>query len=297
MGAITLNDVLIILMAVGWLVLLEGLLSVDNALVLAMMVRHLPKEQQKRALRYGIWGAFTFRVIAVILAKYMLDIWYLKVIGGFYLLYLAGAHFWPKGEERDHEFKARRFGRGFWGTVVSVELADIVFSLDSILAAVSMAEGLPNIGKATKFGVVIVGGILGILTMRFVARRFILLLERFRGLETGAYGLVAWIGLKLCAGGLHDGKMISTPMNEWGFWIGMAAILGGSLLYKPKGGQPPSPEASAAIEAALRMASGEDEPIEEVGEPPSAALSPKDATSNGEIGSVQKLAEPFETPE
>lgn len=267
MGAITPNDVLIILMAVGWLVLLEGLLSVDNALVLAMMVRHLPHEQQKRALRYGIWGAFTFRVLAVIAAKYMLHIWYLKVVGGIYLLYLAVSHFWPNGVEEDLGSKAKRFGRGFWGTVVSVEIADIVFSLDSILAAVSMAEGLPeHIGDWTRFGVVIVGGMLGILTMRFVARRFILLLEKFPGLETGAYGLVAWIGLKLAAGGLHDGEIIHAKMNEWGFWIGMAVILGGSLLYKPKNSLPPSAETSAAIEAALRMVSGEDEPVEQVAE-------------------------------
>ena len=267
MWELTTNDALIIGMAVGWLVLLEGLLSVDNALVLAMMVRHLPREQQKRALRYGIWGAFLFRVIAVVAAKYMLDIWYLKVIGGAYLLYLAGSHFWPKGEEEDPLAKARRFGKGFWGTVISVELADIVFSLDSILAAVSMAEGLPDhIGKWTKFGVVIVGGILGILTMRFVARRFILLLEQFPGLETGAYGLVAWIGLKLTAGGLHDGQIINLKMNEWVFWIGMAVILGGSLIYRPKKQPAPSAATSAAIEAALRMAGGEDEPIEEFSE-------------------------------
>ncbi len=267
MWTITINDALILLMAVGWLVLLEGLLSVDNALVLAMMVRHLPRDLQKRALRYGIWGAFLFRVIAVIAAKYMLDIWYLKVIGGGYLLYLAGSHFWPKGDDEDHEAKARRFGSGFWGTVISVELADIVFSLDSILAAVSMAEGLPeHIGSWTKFGVVIVGGMLGILTMRFVARKFILLLDRFPGLEAGAYGLVAWIGLKLSAGGLHDGQIIHVKMNEWAFWIGMAVILAGGLLYNPKKPLPPSAEASAAIESALRMASGEDDPIEELAE-------------------------------
>ena len=71
---------LLILVTVLWLVFLEGLLSADNALVLAMMVRHLPKDQQKRALRYGIWGAFAFRVVAVLLAKVLLGFWFLQVV-------------------------------------------------------------------------------------------------------------------------------------------------------------------------------------------------------------------------
>ena len=65
MWGIAVNDLPLVGGAVLWLVFLEGLLSADNALVLAMMVRHLPKEKQKRALRYGIWGAFAFRFIAV----------------------------------------------------------------------------------------------------------------------------------------------------------------------------------------------------------------------------------------
>jgi len=235
MGGIDLTAAWLIVMAVLWLVILEGLLSADNALVLAMMVRHLPGPQQKRALRYGIWGAFVFRVIAVFLAKVLLDFWPLKVLGGAYLLYLAGSHFLTRGHT-DEGSTVRRFGKGFWGTVVSVELADIAFSIDSILAAVAAADSLPSsrIGPDMKFGVVIVGGILGILTMRFVAGYFILLLERFRGLETGAYGLVAWIGLKLAASGFHDGHYLPFEINEWVFWIGMAVILAVGFLYQPR---------------------------------------------------------------
>lgn len=235
MAGIDLTAAWLIVMAVLWLVILEGLLSADNALVLAMMVRHLPGPQQKRALRYGIWGAFGFRVIAVFLAKVLLDFWPLKVLGGAYLLYLAGSHFLTR-DHSDEGSSVRRFGKGFWGTVVSVELADIAFSIDSILAAVAAADSLPSsrIGPDMKFGVVIVGGILGILTMRFVAGYFILLLERFRGLETGAYGLVAWIGLKLVASGLHDGHYLPFEINEWVFWIGMAVILAVGFLYQPR---------------------------------------------------------------
>src|SRR5690349_24950633 len=110
MWGLTLGDLPLILVTVFTLVILEGLLSADNALVLAVMVRHLPKPEQKRALRYGIWGAFGFRLIAVFLSSYLLDFWQFKVIGGAYLLYLAAAHF-TVGEGGGPEDKAsRRFG-------------------------------------------------------------------------------------------------------------------------------------------------------------------------------------------
>src|SRR6478672_1406451 len=98
MWGITPGDIPLILVTVFTLVLLEGFLSADNALVLAVMVRHLPKEQQKRALRYGIIGAFVFRLIAVVLSAMLLRFWHFKVVGGLYLLYLAVSHF-LRGEE------------------------------------------------------------------------------------------------------------------------------------------------------------------------------------------------------
>jgi YkoY family integral membrane protein len=246
----------LIAMTVVSLVFLEGLLSADNALVLAMMVRHLPKAGQKRALRYGIWGAFGFRFAAVGLARFLLIFWFLKVAGGIYLLYLALAHVLSRGREGDAQ--ARRFGAGFWGTVISVELADIAFSIDSILAAVAMAEGLPGLNDLEKYWIVVTGGLLGIVTMRFVASYFILLLERFKGLEACAYGLVAWIGLKLLVGGLHDAQAIPFKMNEWLFWAVMLAIVLVGFLYKPEEKPPPPPEDRAIVEEVARMASGDD---------------------------------------
>src|SRR4051794_28465565 len=136
-------DMPLILGTVLMLVFLEGLLSADNALVLAVMVRHLPKFQQKRALRYGIWGAFGFRFIAVALATTILDYWQFEVVGGIYLLYLAVSHL-AFGEHDDSPESKARTGRSFWATVIGVELADIAFSIDSILAAVGLADEMPQ---------------------------------------------------------------------------------------------------------------------------------------------------------
>ena len=275
-------DYAVLLGTVATLVVLEGLLSADNALVLAVMVRHLPKHQQKRALRYGIIGAFGFRLIAVIFASALLHYWWIKIAGGMYLLYLAAAHL-ISGEEDGVGDRHSRFGNGFWGTVIGVEVADIAFSIDSILAAVAMAEGLdelgeialfriPGIGLDVTLGLLVIytGGILGIIAMRFVAGYFLLLLDRFHGLAVGAYYLVGWIGLKLVGGGLNDAlhprkvppvgdwhesipiwlRTIPLEMNEWVFWTGMGLIIVVSLFISPR--KPPlTPEVHAPATEAI----------------------------------------------
>ena len=210
MWGLTLADLPTILVAIATLVVLEGLLSADNALVLAVMVRHLPKQQQKRALRYGIWGAFLFRAIAVVIAGQLIRYWQLKLLGGLYLLYLAIKHFVVGEEHHDESAEGEppaRLGSGFWATVINVELADVAFSIDSILAAVAMVQGLPAKLQANHYiamGTIYIGGVLGIIMMRLVAGVFLTLLNRYKGLAGGAYVLVGWIGLKLCGGGLEQ---------------------------------------------------------------------------------------------
>ncbi len=267
MWGMNVADISVIAGAILTLVFMEGLLSADNALVLAVMVRHLPKGQQKRALRYGIAGAFFFRLIAVLFASTLLKYWIFKVVGGVYLLYLAISHLLV-GEEDNQTGTKSRFGQGFWGTVVGVEIADIAFSIDSILAAVALAGGLPapirdliafvvpvfDFAVSWELLVVYIGGILGIIAMRFVAGYFLILLEKFAGLAIGAYYLVAWIGVKLVGGGFHDALHpkegvpipswhalmpkwvfnIPLEMPEWLFWAGMGLIVVASFFIKPK---------------------------------------------------------------
>jgi len=242
-----LEDVALFAWYIGVLVLLEGLLSADNALVLAVMVRHLPKNQQRRVLFWGIWGAVGFRVLALSLASILLRLWFCKAIGGGYLLYLALSHFYRHRHSSTHSGDDQTptpagWLHSFWGTVTSITVADIAFSIDSILAAVGMAEGFPaHFGDRGKFSIVLIGGVLGIITMRFVVRYFLILLERFPGLEEGAYYLVAWIGLKLLLSGYHQlmsgipqAKHLAFHIPEPLFWVVMLLIAGASLVMKPQ---------------------------------------------------------------
>ena len=132
------------------LILLEGLLSADNAIVLAVMVRHLPPKEKKHALMYGLAGALIFRIIAIFLITILAQYWEIQVLGGLYLLYMAGVHikeFFEKQKHKDssEEIKVPKKQSGFWATVIKVELTDIAFAIDSILAAVAIAITLPHI--------------------------------------------------------------------------------------------------------------------------------------------------------
>lgn len=172
------------------LVVLEGLLSCDNAVVLALLVKDLPDGQRGKALRYGILGAYVFRIVALGLATWIMSKWYLKVFGGVYLIWIAWRHFARHDDDQPSERALRRIlGMSpFWSTVVAVELTDIVFSVDSIAVAVAMSD---------KLWVLICGAMFGILAMRFAAQGFVKLLERFPALEGAAFVAVAFIGVKL----------------------------------------------------------------------------------------------------
>src|SRR3954463_5602057 len=130
---------------IGLLVALEGLLSADNAMVLAVLVLGLPPRDRQKALRYGIVGAFAFRAIATLLAYYLISLSWVKLAGATYLMYLSVHHFFLQAgaaEERRTPPKAKpMLGlSAFWATVVKVELTDIVFAIDSILVAVAMSS-------------------------------------------------------------------------------------------------------------------------------------------------------------
>ncbi|MBO0958251.1 TerC family protein [Neobacillus sp. MM2021_6] len=184
---------------IGTLVILEGLLSADNALVLAVMVKHLPSERRKKALFYGLLGAYIFRFIAIGIGVLLIKLWWVKILGAGYLAWLSIKYFIDKKKaaENDEDDEAegmnqtglliRLFGT-FWGTVAAVELMDIAFSVDSVLAAFGVSE---------QVWVLLIGGMLGVLMMRGIAGVFLTLIDRVPELETTAYILILIIALKM----------------------------------------------------------------------------------------------------
>ena len=197
------------------LVVLEGLLSADNALVMAVLVRPLPKHQQKRALMYGIVGAFAFRFLMLLTAVWIIKLWYLRGAGAAYLAYLTGQHFRHRIAGKKVGFEAKP--AGFWMTVLIVNLADCAFAIDSVLVAVGLSDDLL---------IIFIGVALGIIAIRVAAGGFIKVLDRYPALEDVAYLLVGWISVKLFIESY--GMFVEDPHIEMPatiFWIGMGAIV------------------------------------------------------------------------
>jgi len=181
------------------LIVIESLLSVDNAAVLATMVIDLPKDQRNRALKYGIIGAYVMRGLCLFLAAWLVNIWWLKPLGGIYLIYLAVDYFRGKGQARE-ELPEEPNQKGwiyrvtvgsigtFWATVALVELMDLAFSIDNVFAAVAFTDNI---------NLIYIGVFIGILAMRFVAQAFVKLIERFPFLENVAFLVIGVLGLKL----------------------------------------------------------------------------------------------------
>jgi len=230
---------------IGTLVLMEGLLAADNALVLAVLVSRLPdRNERKKALLYGIIGAFVFRALSLVSAYWLIRMWEFKALGAAYLIFMTARYFWsgeyrtdrhaeprpfPAAKETEREggepAGARaRFSRRFWPTVAMVELTDLAFSVDQIVAAVGLSSHL---------AVVYTGGMIGIIAMRFAAGGFLLLIERHPKLAYTGHILPAWIGLKLAMETLSNHPFDwHVKMPAWVYWSGMAALVAWGLLSR-----------------------------------------------------------------
>lgn len=206
------------------LILIESLLSVDNAAVLATMVMELPENQRGRALRYGIFGAYFFRGLSLIFVSVLLELSFLKLLGGLYLLWLTIDYFYTKATPKKEDdllqrkenfiYKATlgKLGK-FWATVVLVEFMDLSFSIDNVFAAVALVENVPH---PQSFYLVCAGVFIGILAMRYAAQGFVKLLAKFPFLEALAFIVIGILGIKLIASYACEffaGNAICTILN------------------------------------------------------------------------------------
>ncbi len=244
-----------ILLEYAWvlvvLIVLEGLLATDNAVVMAVMVKHLPKVQQQKALFYGLLGAFVFRFTALFMITFLVKFWEIQAIGAAYLLFIAGKNIYDKVTHKPegHPDKKPKKQSGFWMTVLKVELADIAFALDSMLAAVALAVTLPELGNfhvgginGGQFIVMLLGGMIGLIMIRFAAKQFVIMLEKYPTLETAAFLIVGWVGVKLVVLTLAHPALLIIPESfphstlwKTTFWTVLLILaVGGYLLAVAK---------------------------------------------------------------
>ena len=209
------------------LIIIEGLLSVDNALAIAAMANHLPGRQKYLALKFGIIGAYFFRGLCLAFAAWIIENPWLKICGAAYLVYLMCDHF--RGSEESKSADTSKIAqRGFFGTIVAIEIMDLSLSVDNVVAAVAMSP---------KLWVVCTGVFIGILALRFVAGACIRLIEKFPILEHTAFILVGYVGFILVYELLsdpHSGiQLLQGPVHvtTWQKFIGIVLIIGVSISY------------------------------------------------------------------
>jgi YkoY family integral membrane protein len=226
-------EVLVIILT---LIVLEGLLSADNAIVLAVLVRPLPKHLQRKALLYGLVGGYVMRGLMLLFVTLISGLWWVELIGGGYLIYLAVRHVLQVRRGMavdhvhgpDHTAEGAEVARpavrhpGFWRTVATVELMDLAFAVDSALVAVALTRVL---------WVIYIGVFIGILMLRLAAGWFVTVMERHPRFEHVAYGLVAWAGLKLVieaeAGlvGVLGHTELAVHLPKIAFWVVTFTVL------------------------------------------------------------------------
>lgn len=167
------------------LFIIEVLLSVDNALVNATLAESLPEEKRKKAIRIGILLGAAFRIVALFLVAIIIQNVWLKVLGGLYLVYLAIAHL---GKVVTEEGKAITPKTTYRGVIVQIALADIVFSIDNVISAVSFSENLY---------IVMLGVGIGVISMLFITPILSKLIHKYKGMPQAAYAIVGIVGITL----------------------------------------------------------------------------------------------------
>lgn len=202
------------------LIVIEGLLSVDNALAIAAVAAQLPGKQRYRALKYGIVGAYVFRGLALGFAAFVIANPWLRLIGAAYLLYLMSSNLGcDSAEEQGAEIRA---GPSFVATILRIELLDLSLSIDNVVAAVAFSS---------KLWIVCTGVFIGILTLRFLAGYCIRLLEIYPILGKTAFLLVGYVGVLLVAEEASRMMGGNLHVEATGKFVGIVVIIAVTLVY------------------------------------------------------------------
>ncbi|MFN3680333.1 MAG: TerC family protein [Thermosynechococcus sp.] len=168
------------------LLALEAVLSADNAIALAALVRGIEDlDEQRRALNLGLAISYIFRIALIFTATWVLQFWQFELAGALYLLWLAAKYFFFTTEPEHHH---ERVIRSFWQAVPLLALADLAFSLDSVTTAIALSD---------ERWLVLLGGTIGVIMLRFMAELFIRWLKEFPRLEDAGYFTVTLVGLRL----------------------------------------------------------------------------------------------------
>jgi tellurite resistance protein TerC len=221
----SLPEIVEILPVIVSLIVIEGLLSVDNALAIAALASHLPKHQQQLALKLGIIGAYLFRGLAMFFVAHVIANPWLKVLGSAYLIYLMASNLAEhEGDDGDDEAegKTKKKMPGLLATILQIELMDLSLSIDNIVAAVALDK---------RVWVVCTGVFIGILALRFLAGYCIKLIEKFPILEKTAFLLIGFVGVILLVEISFELNHVALHIGSVQKFVGIVIIVALTIFY------------------------------------------------------------------
>ncbi|MDJ0731563.1 MAG: DUF475 domain-containing protein [Crocosphaera sp.] len=189
------------------LIALEAVLSADNAIALAAIAQGLKKpELQRSALNIGLVVAYILRMSLILTATWVVKFWQFELLGAIYLLWLVFNYFTSEENGQDHhhgpEFTS------LWQAIPLIAITDLAFSLDSVTTAIALAD---------EIWLILAGGTIGVITLRFLAELFIRWLKEYTYLEDAGFITVGFVGLRL---------LLKVINSEWvpPEWLMIAAI-------------------------------------------------------------------------
>ena len=176
------------------LVILEAVLSADNAIALAAIAQGLEdKKLERQALNIGLIFAYVLRITLLLTATWVQKFWQFELLGAAYLLWLVFQHFSSQEDENNHHHGPRF--KSLWQAIPVIAFTDLAFSLDSVTTAIAVSQ---------EIWLVITGTTIGIVTLRFMAGLFIRWLDEYTNLEDAGYITVAFVGLRLLLKVIND---------------------------------------------------------------------------------------------
>ncbi|MDJ0593959.1 MAG: DUF475 domain-containing protein [Pleurocapsa sp. MO_226.B13] len=171
------------------LIVLEAVLSADNAIALAAIAKSVQDPKlQRQALDVGLIAAYILRIILIIAATWVVKYWQFELLGALYLLWLVFNYFFS-GEDEEEELEHRSLGfKSIWQVIPTIAITDLAFSLDSVTSAIAITEDT---------WLIVAGGTIGIVILRFLAGLFIRWLQEYTHLEDAGFITVGFVGLRL----------------------------------------------------------------------------------------------------
>jgi YkoY family integral membrane protein len=206
------------------ILLIELLLASDNAAAIGLVVKRLPEEKKEKALFAGLVSAFFLRAIGVGFTAYLIYLFWVQLIGGIYLVYIAWHFLCGSKKAASSSFSPT----SYWKAVVYIELIDLLFAIDSILGAFALASlYYPYDQITSKLWVIYLGGVLGVVAVRFVTKKFITFLNKHKQIETIAFLVIGWMGIKLIFEGAISFFSIDSlrHASDLFFWAGTLIIV------------------------------------------------------------------------